>query len=165
MAERLLKCYGDCEGKYPKEQLVKFGGQNHCISCATKKEKDGTDRDALYKTIQTVYKIPFPNGQMLRQIKMFKEERNYTYEGMTKTLCYFIKVQKKEPFLNGGLSFLPYHYDNAIKYYNDLEERRRNITDIDNKAKVLIIKQKKQSKQDELKNKRFINMGGLLFDE
>lgn len=129
---RLYKCYGDCGTQHEKEKLTKVGSQNFCFPCAEKKHKDAKDRDTLYKTIQTVYKIPYPNGQMLRQIKQFKEDRNYTYEGMTKCICYFVKVQKKQPFLNGGLSFLPYHYDSAVKYYDDLEERRKNARDVDN---------------------------------
>lgn len=76
---------------------------------------------------------------MLRQIKEFKETRNYDYEGITKTLCYFVKVQKKQPFLNGALSFLPYHYDNAIRYYDDLEKRRQNVRDISNDEVVITI--------------------------
>jgi hypothetical protein len=136
---RLYKCYGDCNEKYIKEQLIKVGAQNFCIPCATKKQKETKDRETLYKTIQTIYKIPYPNGQMLRQIKQFKEDRNYTYEGMTKCLCYFVKVQKKQPFLNGGLSFLPYHYDSAVKYYEDLEERRKNAKDADNSVTRITI--------------------------
>jgi len=136
---RLYKCYGECNEKYIKEQLIKVGTQNFCVPCANKKNKETKDREVLYKTIQTIYKIPYPDGQMLRQIKQFKEDRSYTYEGMTKCLCYFVKVQKKVPFKNGGLSFLPYHYDSAIRYYDELEERRKNARDVDNNEVKLTI--------------------------
>ena len=160
---RLLKCYGFCEGKYPKEELVKVGSHNYCKPCAEKKEKEQNDRNILYKTIQTVFKIPFPNGMMLKQISQFIE-RGYTLEGLTKTICYFVKVQKQTPNLRGNLSFVPYHYDSAIKYYNDLNEKRKNIKDIDNNVKVLKIKPK-QSSNNELRDKKFINMEELLNDK
>lgn len=161
---RLLRCYGYCGKKYPKDELVKYGGKNHCKPCASRKEKEQQDRDLLYKTIQKVYNIPFPNGQMLRQIKMFKEERNYTYEGMTKTLCYFVKIQRKQPLLQAGLSFLPYYYDSAIKYYEDLEEKRKNTVVVENNIKIIKITPRKHNKREELIRKRIINLEGLLND-
>lgn len=161
---RPLKCYGYCERKYLKEEMVKVGGLNHCVPCAEKKEKEKKDREILYKTIQMIYKIPYPNGQMLRQIKQFAEDRNYTLEGMTKTLCYFVKVQSKTPFLNGGLSFLPYHYDNAIKYYNDLNEKRKNMKEVDNNIIILKIPPIKSS-NEEIRKRKFIDMGAILHDK
>lgn len=160
---RPLKCYGDCGQKHLKQDMVKISNLNYCKPCAEKKEKEAKDRDILYKTIQTIYKIPYPNGQMLRQIKQFKEDRNYTYEGMTKCLCYFVKVMKKQPFLNGGLSFLPYHYDSSIKYYDDLEERRKNAKDVDNNEKILVIPIIKHD-TSAYKQKKMISMGAILND-
>lgn len=163
MSGRLLKCYGYCEKSYPKEELVKVGTQNHCIPCAKRKEKEKVDRDKLFKTIQTIYKIPYPNGMMLRQIKQFQDDRNYTLEGITKTLCYFVKVQKKAPFLNGGLSFLPYHYDFAQKHYEELEERRKNITDVDTNVRKIVITPVKHDTSGYLKRK-LVPMEAILND-
>lgn len=163
MSGRLLKCYGYCNQKHPKEELVKVGSQNHCKPCAEKKQKEKNDRDILYKTIQKIYDIPYPNGQMLRQISQFQTDRNYTLEGMTKTLCYFVKVKKQKPFLNGALSFLPYHYDSAIKYYDELDERRNNAKDIDNKVVHITIKPIKHS-NEEVVRRRIIDLGGILHD-
>ncbi len=60
MGVRLLKCYGDCGNKYEREQLVKFGGQNHCKPCAEKKEKDKKDREILYKQYKQSIKYLIP---------------------------------------------------------------------------------------------------------
>ena len=162
---RLIKCYGYCNKTYPKELLIKVGSQNHCVPCAERKEKDQKDREVLYKTIQKIFNIPYPSGHILRQIKQFKEDRNYTYEGMTKTLCYFVKVQNnnKAPFSNGGLSFLPYHYDKAIKYYNDLEEKRKNTADVNNNVRILKIPPIKHS-NEEYRKRKIIDLGGILND-
>lgn len=158
---RLLKCYGECEGQYPSEQLIKVGTQNHCQPCAQKKMKDQADREALYKTIQAIYKIPYPNGQMLKQMKDFKEQRSYTYEGMTKTLCYVKKVMKIEPSLRGALSLLPYHYDNAIRYYDELEEKRKNTGEIRTDVINVRMTPLKHS-TDKVKNRVFIKMEDIL---
>jgi hypothetical protein len=163
MSVRPLKCYGDCGSKYLKEEMVKVGALNYCKPCAEKKEKEKKDRDLLYQTIELIYKIPYPNGQMLRQIKEFAETRNYTLEGMTKTLCYFVKVQNKKPFLNGGLSFLPYHYDSAQKYYQELEERRKNVKDVSTNVKKLTIAPIKHDTSGYLK-KKLVSMGEILND-
>jgi hypothetical protein len=165
MSGRLLKCYGYCNDKYPKEELVKVGNQNHCKPCAEKKEKDKKDRDVLYKTIQTVFKIPYPSGFMLKQIKDFSEQKNYTLEGMTKTICYFVKVHKKDPFKNGGLSFITWYYDSAIEYYEKLNERRENSKDVDSSIRRLVIPPLRPSTSNQLlREKRIIDMGGILSD-
>ena len=164
MSGRLLKCYGWCNKKHKRDNLVKVGSRNFCIPCAELKEKEQNDRKVLYKTIQTVFKIPYPSGMMLRQIKQFSEDRNYTLEGMTKTICYFVKVQKKQPFKNAGLSFLPYYYDTAISYYDELEERRKRSAEINNNKKILKISANKWKQQSNLKDKKIVDLGGILND-
>lgn len=161
---RLLKCYGYCNEKYDKDNLVKIGAHNFCKKCAEKKQKEQQDRNTLYTTIKTVFKVDFPTGIMLKQIKQFTDERNYSLEGITKTICYFVKVQRQTPTLRGNLSFVPFHYDNAIKYYNDLEEKRKNAKDVSNNVRVLKIKPKNHS-YNELREKKIINMEGLLNDK
>lgn len=160
MATRLLKCYGECEQKYPVEQLFKTGGVNYCLPCLKKKEKEKTDRELLYKTIQLIFKVPYPTGQMLRQIKEFKEMRNYDYEGMTKTLCYIVKILKITPQTKYGLGLFPYHYDNAVKYYKDLEEKRNTTGEITSDIDVVKMTPLKHSTESVLK-RVFISMEGL----
>jgi hypothetical protein len=163
MSVRPLKCYGYCGGKYLKDEMVKVGSLNHCKPCAKRKEKEQEDRKILYTTIQTVYEIPYPSGQMLRQIKQFTEEKNYTLEGMTKTVCYLVKVMKKKPFKNAGLSFVPYYYDSAQDYYNELEERRKNAKDVDTSIKKITIKPIKHDTSNYLK-KKLVSMEALVND-
>ncbi|HLO11562.1 MAG TPA: hypothetical protein VK190_04835 [Pseudoneobacillus sp.] len=155
-----VKCYGSCEQRFEKEQMTKIKGQNHCPECYQKVLKENEDRQVLYNTVQKIFQVPFPTGMMLRQIKTFKEERAYTYEGMTMTLCYIVKVLQTKLNTRGGLAMIPYCYDQAIKYYADLEEKRKNTGDIDCKVITVKISPLKLS-TDEIKNKVFVNMGGL----
>lgn len=161
---RLLKCYGYCNEKYEKENLVEFNNKRYCKPCATRKKKETEDRNTLYKTIKTVYKVPYPTGQMLAQIKQFTEEREYTLEGITKTICYYLKVLKKEPLTRFGLSFVPYNYDSAVKYYNELDEKRKQNNDISNNVVVIKIKPKFNNNNEDLIKKRFISMEDCLDD-
>lgn len=164
MSVRLLKCYGTCEEKYPADELVKVGGQNHCSPCAAVKEKEKKDRDILYTTIQKVYNLPYPNGQMLRQIKQFAEVKNYTLEGMTMTIYYFVTIQKKTPFTNGGLSFVPFHYDNAVKYYRELKEKRANTGEVKDNLVQLKISPIKHTTES-FRQKKMVTMGAILNDK
>lgn len=161
---REYKCYGTCEGKYTKDNLVQISNKNYCKKCAAEFEKNKKDRDVLYKTIQTVFQVPYPTGLMLRQMKQFKQDRGYTYEGMTKTICYFIKVMKKSPSLKGNLSFLPYYYDSSIKYYEDLEERRNKVNEMESVIKVVNITIAPKEDNSEYRTKKIIDMNGLLSD-
>lgn len=163
---RLLKCYGYCEGVYPKEQLIKYSNKNHCYFCADRKRQEKIDRDLLYKTIQTIYKIPYPTGMMLKQISQYKEDRNYTYEGMTKTLCYFVKVQGKTPVKQAGLALVPYHYETAVDYYEKMEERRKNSADVSSIIKTVKVTIKPpRATNTEVKNRKIIDMGALKNNE
>lgn len=164
VAVRQLKCYGVCEGKYPKEEMVKVSGLNHCKPCAEKKEKETQDRKILHLTIQKVFRTPYPSGQMLRQIKQFQEERNYTLENMTKTICYLVKVHKKQPYQNGGLAFIPHYYDSAVKYYHDQDERRENSKDVEHKVVKIKIAPIK-SETNVFKQRKLVSMEeSLLYD-
>lgn len=163
---RLLKCYGTCNEKYTKENLIKHSNKNYCEKCLNQMLKDKKDREILYDTIQKVYNIPYPSGQMLRQIAMFKADRNYTYEGMTKTVCYLVKVMKSTPYKNGGLAFIPHYYDSAIHYYNELDRRQKELKDVNNAEKVVKISQYyTKSARDRILDKRTIKMGDILNDK
>jgi hypothetical protein len=160
MSLRPLKCYGTCGSKYLKNEMEQVGSLNYCKTCAAAKIKEQTDRDLLYKTIQVIYKIPYPNGQMLKQIREFKETRNYTYEGITKALCYIVKVVKIELTQRGALSILPYYYDSSVKYYEDLEEKMKNTSSIKNEVVTIKIAPIVHS-NNTIREKAFIKMKGL----
>ena len=42
---RLLKCYGYCNEKYEKENLINHNGKNYCKPCLDKFLKEQRDRD------------------------------------------------------------------------------------------------------------------------
>lgn len=166
---RLLKCYGYCNQKYPKEELRKLkinknasgDGQNFCKDCYDRKVKEVADREALYNFIQSTYNLTFPTGLILRQIKNFHEERGYTYKNIRFTLDYVFNIKKSyKPIVQYGISMVPYFHDEMIEYYRELKKKRENLVLTNGGTEVYQISPL-QSNSDYLKNK-LINMEELM---
>lgn len=128
---RLVKCYGEaCESigkKWEKDMLVKYKNKNYCPQCAEIEKKNDDDRQLLYNLISDLYKIPFPNGLMLRQIKQFKEQRKYSYENIRKALLYANYVQHVNFSPKYGLGIVPYVIDEAIRYHDDQVKKAKEM--------------------------------------
>jgi hypothetical protein len=120
----LYKCYGTCEKKYFKEELTNYKGKNYCPQCYASKVKEDTDREKLYKFLQETFNINFPTGLMLRQIKEFREDRNYSYKNIYFTIKYILEVQKINLQLKYGIALVPHYYDEMLAYYKRLAEKR-----------------------------------------
>ena len=128
MAARLVKCYGYCGNKYPKDRMIKFQNANHCPECYERKVKEVKDREALYNLLKQVFSINFPTGLMLRQIKQYKEERSYSYKNIAFTVDYIVNVKKQKLQLQYGIALVPHYYDEMIEYYKRLQEKRSKTT-------------------------------------
>lgn len=111
---RLLKCYGYCSEKYPKDELINFKNKNYCKPCYQKRVKEIKDRNTLYETIKERYRITYPTGMMLAQIKDFTENRGYSLSLINYTINY-IADYKRNIKLNPqyGLSIIPHIIDEA----------------------------------------------------
>ena len=166
---RLLKCYGYCGKKYPKEELTKLNlnknssspGLNYCSECYNRKVKETADREDLYKFIQDTYNLEFPTGQMLRQIKMLNQERGYTYKNIRFTLDYVFNIKKNySPITKFGVSMVPYFHDEMIEYYKSLKERRQNLKLVNTEPKVIEIEPFKTN--EDYKYKKLISTEDIL---
>ena len=141
LVERLVKCYGYCEKKHAKSTMRQISSWNYCQECYDRRIKEQNDRKDLYEFIQKTYNLTFPTGQMLRQIKKFKDEHGYSYKNIRFTILYVIfvkKVYKAETKF--GISFVPYFYDEMLAYYKNMQEKRDNMKDYENVTKVITIK-------------------------
>lgn len=164
---RMVKCYGDkCtqDGiKWEKDKLFNKGGKNYCRDCYTTLIKDEDDRKTLYTVISQVFGIPFPNGQMLRQIKEFRRIRTYEYEDIAKAILYSKHILEKEMSVKYGLGLIPYVIEDAKQYYKDQSDRANSMKDkkIFSENKV-VKKQFSSYDKDEKRNKKIINMEDIL---
>lgn len=66
---------------------------------------------------------------MVRQIKDYVTNYNYSYSGIRKTLVYYYEV-KGNPFdidkTGGGIGIVPYYYSAANLYYRAIWEAKQN---------------------------------------
>lgn len=166
---RLLKCYGYCNEKHPKENLIKLNlnknssnpGQNYCKSCYEKKIKDHNDREDLYKYLQESFNLNFPTGLMLRQIKDFRNNRGYSYKNIRFTLNYVFNIKKThKPVTKFGIAIVPYFHDEMIEYFKRLKEKRDNFVIGSNNVRKVTLPPFETN--DSYRNTKFINMEALL---
>jgi len=159
---RQYKCYGFCGEKYPKEELQLYKTHNHCKPCYERKVKETEDREELYRMVCQLFNLNFPTGLMLRQIKQFREERNYTYKNIYFTIDYIVRLQKVKLQPQYGIALVPHYYDEMLRYYKNLQEKRAN-TVIQEKTKVKVYIEPTPL-VNEYREKKFINMEDLLND-
>ena len=158
---RLLKCYGWCEKKHPKEDLVLYNSKNYCFPCLSRKEYDDVGRSKLHKQIRKSYGIGRPTGFMLKQSKKFREEQGYTYQNQAKAIWFADTVQHKEMDEKYGLGIIPFVINDAIIYYDDQKEKANKMKNGVKVGKTKTIKIKKPF-YNEAKSKRLIDMESLL---
>lgn len=156
----LYKCYGTCDGKYPKDEMVEYKGKNYCKECYEIKFKEDTDREKLYKYLQEIFNINYPTGLMLKQIKEYREDRNYSYKNIYFTLKYMVEIQKKQLQMQYGIALVPHFYDEMLSYYKRLAEKRAN-TVIEKQEPIKIIIKPFEFKND-YKEKKLIDMNKLM---
>lgn len=160
MAERLVKCYGYCEQKYPKSELIKYKNANHCKPCYDKKVKEVEDREHLYNLLKKTFDLNFPTGLMLRQIKEYREQRSYTYKNIAFAVDYIVRIKKIQLQTQYGIAMVPHFYDEMINYYKDLKRRRENMVITENKVQKVYIKP--SIPQNKHKERKMIDMEKLL---
>ena len=159
--DRLVKCYGTCEEKHKQSVMQKISGANHCPSCYAVKKKEEADRQKLYQSIIHYFNINFPNGQMLKQIKQFRNEPyNYTYNNIMLTICYCMDVKNLQRSMQYGIAFVPHYHEEMIEYYKNLNEKREQTQAI--KMQTVKMKIRPFKFENTYRNQKLINMEDLL---
>jgi hypothetical protein len=90
--------------------------------CAEEHEKNKSqeekDLEALEKYIKNLFDEEYVNARVRKQLKEYKEQYNFTYSGILKTLIYWYEVKGNSiEKANGGLGIVPYVYQQACQYY------------------------------------------------
>ena len=129
MAKHLVKC-AICGETFDTNliQAVKHGARRYAhYSCEPSGELVplGPDADPelqkLKEYIDKIYGDKANWALINKQIKKFKEENNYSYSGMLKSLVYFYEI-KRQPIdkSQGGIGIVPFVYQDAYNYYYSL---------------------------------------------
>lgn len=113
-------------------------------------------KEELVDYICRLFSLKAPGPRIYTQIKTFLDKYpNYTYKGIQQALVYFYEVQKKPiEKANQGIGIVPYVYDSAQEYYNNISMRQERVaTELSSALSVVskeIIVKKKEKKQKNL---------------
>lgn len=144
--QRQLKCF-NCKEKFDREILIQYNNKNYCKECYNYVITEEKDKKMLHDYIMKKFNIPFVDVRLLKQIKTFREEYGYTYQGIGYTLWYLEYVEKRK--LQKTLGLVPYYYEKAKKYS---EEKQRILNSTNTKlAEEVIIKIDKKEKEQQHK--------------
>lgn len=151
MAKRIVKCK-ICGEKFDinSVQGVKCGARRYAhYQCFPSGELEplGPQADPNLKKlrdyISQIYGSKANWPTINTQIKRYKEENNYTYSGMLKSLIYFYDVQGHSvDKTNGSIGIIPHVYKAAYEYYYNLfltQQNNQNVT-LTNQIKEITIK-------------------------
>lgn len=84
-------------------------------SLMTQDEKDYLE---LEKYIKKLFNINVISAKIQKQIKTYKEQYNYTFSGMKKTLYWWFELKRNSiTQANDGIGIIPYAYKDCSEYY------------------------------------------------
>lgn len=153
---RKVKC-PECGTFNDKENTISYNSKYYCKVCYENKMRESQDYKDLITYICEIYQIEAPTGWMLKQIKDFKEQFNYTYRGMKTTLHYFYEIQEGNDTSDSmGIGIVPFVYDEAKRFYIDKKAVKDsvsgcNLEKLQNNKRV--VKMHKSNKPNENKYK------------
>lgn len=141
------------------------------IACAEKAEQQKTqeekDKEILEKYIKELFGISSIPVKIRKQIQIYRDENNYTYSGMYKTLKYFFEIKGNSiEKANGGIGIIPYIYEESFLYWRALWEAKQRNENIQIEkyilpAKKVHIKQPKREPMKQIKRLfTFLDEGG-----
>lgn len=116
-------------------------------TCLDVKEKLVQDRKELIEYICDLYGLDVPTGIILKQIKDYQEQFNYTSKGMALTLQYFYETLGNTVREGDGVGIIPYMYEEAKRHY---------ITKMRVEASIEEVSQSSETKVVEIQSPRFI---------
>lgn len=128
------------------------------------KEKSGIpisqddDYRQLIAYICEKYNIKAPTGQILRQLKAFKEEFHYTHKGMELALRYFFDTEVNSIKEDTGVGIIPYVYDRAKNHYIKKLGVSKSLEEAEEVIKEHKIRNKSIHKE---RNKKYFDMENL----
>lgn len=155
MAQNIVKC-SLCGLGVLKAEAVRYKNKNYHADCKEKK----VEKEELSEYICRLFSLKAPGPRINTQLKSFFEKYpNYTYKGIKQALEFFYEVQKKpKEKANQGIGIVPYVYDSAQEYFNNISLRQERVAEaLSNSLNVqtqniVVKKQEKEKKLYDLNN-------------
>ena len=150
MAQTIVKC-SLCGNGVLKTEAERYKNKNYHADCL----EIQLSKEELTDYICRLFSLKAPGPRIYTQIKTFLDKYpHYTYKGIKQALVYFYEVQKKPiDKANQGIGIVPYVYDSAQEYFNNISLRQERVANaLSNSLNVqtqnIIVK--KQEKKKEL---------------
>lgn len=138
MAKTMVKC-PVCQQEFNRLDntiaSVRYRNRWHHESCyndrIAKEDKeliDSEERAKLHETICKIFNYTSPGPRIHTQIAKFQKELGYSYDEIKKALEYFYIIQNGDTKKSkGGIGIVPYVMDDALNYFNRLDQKRAII--------------------------------------
>lgn len=137
MAKHIVKClfcgksFDSSTEEYIKPNSRRYAHKKCFEEHEQAKSKEEKDKEQLENYIKKLFGIDCISDKIKRQIKDFKENKNYSYSGMYKSLKYFFEIKGNSiDKANNGIGIIGYIYDEAYKYWKSIweaQEKNKNI--------------------------------------
>lgn len=89
------------------------------MECGRKRQADATAYKSLIAYICKLFQIKAPTTMICAQLKKFKDDEHYTYQGMKAALEYFFELQGNSVDGSRGIGIIPYIYDEVRDFYTE----------------------------------------------
>ena len=125
MAKHLVKClYCGITFDADKESYRTVGRRYAHTTCweehDSKIPQEQKDYEVLIQYLNNLFGST-PSPLIIKQIRDYKKDYNYSYTGIMKTLQWWYEIQKKPiADTNAGIAIVPYIYKEASAYYYNL---------------------------------------------
>lgn len=123
----------------------------------TESRGEENDRRELIRYICEKYDMKKPSGMILKQIKSFREEFEYTYKGMELSLRFFFDLENHSVKEDTGIGIIPYVYDRAIKYHVRILEVQQSLEEYEETE----VRQFKPRPKDNRRGRQLIDINEL----
>ena len=149
MAQNIVKC-SLCGLGVLKAEAVRHKNKNYHADCKAKK----IEKEELSEYICRLFSLKAPGPRINAQLKSFFEKYpNYTHKGIKQALEYFYEIQKKPiEKANQGIGIVPYVYDSAQEYFNNISLRQERVAQalsnsLDAQTQTIVVKKQEKKKQ------------------
>ena len=124
MASHYVTCIY-CGERFNRDKVLttqvsarRYAHQECAEKYKSEKTQEEKDLEELEKYIMNLFHEPYINVKIKKQIKDYKQQYNYTYSGMLKSLIWFYEIKGNSiEKANQGVGILPYIYNEACQYY------------------------------------------------
>lgn len=165
MAKHDMKVCPVCKEQLHKDEAIKQGNRYYHSNCLEEKQKKdeekkqgkkSNDYKDLIDYICKKYRLRAPSGMIMKQIKEYKDQYEYTYKGMELALRYFYDVLDN-PIYGDGVGIIPYIYEEAKEQYIRKIEIKKKVEkeNMTTEERVVYIQPQKR------KNKKIIDISSI----